>query len=130
MECPRLTSERLSTAVLCTASLEELGDTVPPLDVRKHMERLPTDPPKDEKVDDKKDEVKAEADILVVKPLDPSAAGEDGGYWPPASIPAARGTTYGSVRSGTTTGSTWCRGGRRGAVPSRRSSRRRWSRPG
>jgi hypothetical protein len=36
---------------------------------------------------DPKDELKADAEQIVAKPLDPSAAGEDGGYWPPAAVP-------------------------------------------
>ena len=36
---------------------------------------------------DPKDEVKADADLVAPKLLDPSAAGEDGGYWPPQPVP-------------------------------------------
>lgn len=34
-----------------------------------------------------KDEVKTEAEMITPRPLDPSAAGEDGGYWPPLPVP-------------------------------------------
>ncbi len=34
-----------------------------------------------------KDEVKSEAEMSAPRPLDPSAAGEDGGYWPPLPVP-------------------------------------------
>jgi len=33
------------------------------------------------------DQVKANVDQIVAKPLDASAAGEDGGYWPPQPVP-------------------------------------------
>ncbi len=36
---------------------------------------------------DPKDEVKSDADTIVARPLDSSAAGEDGGYWPPLPVP-------------------------------------------
>ncbi len=36
---------------------------------------------------DPHDEVKAETEVVVPKTLDPSAAGEDGGYWPPQPLP-------------------------------------------
>ncbi len=36
---------------------------------------------------DKKDEVKSDAEMIVARALDPSAAGEDGGYWPPLPVP-------------------------------------------
>jgi hypothetical protein len=37
--------------------------------------------------DDAKDEVKTEAEMAAPRPLDSSAAGEDGGYWPPLPVP-------------------------------------------
>ena len=36
---------------------------------------------------DPKDEVKSEAEMIAPRPLDASAAGEDGGYWPPLPVP-------------------------------------------
>jgi len=36
---------------------------------------------------DAKDEVKSDAEMIVARALDPSAAGEDGGYWPPLRVP-------------------------------------------
>jgi hypothetical protein len=42
-------------------AMDELGDTVPPLDVRKHLERLPTDPPEDKPIEAEKTE-KADKD--------------------------------------------------------------------
>ena len=60
-----------ATQPMRTASIE-LGDTVPPLDVRKQLDRLPTDPPEDKPAaksddkdakkddEDKKDEKKAD----------------------------------------------------------------------
>jgi len=36
---------------------------------------------------DPKDEVKSDAETIVARALDPSAAGEDGGYWPPQPVP-------------------------------------------
>lgn len=38
------------------------------------------------KGNDPKDEVKSEAEMIAPRPLDPSAAGEDGGYWPPQPV--------------------------------------------
>ncbi|MBI2392693.1 MAG: hypothetical protein HYV09_24115 [Deltaproteobacteria bacterium] len=36
---------------------------------------------------DPKDEVKSEAELVAPRVLDASAAGEDGGYWPPLQVP-------------------------------------------
>lgn len=36
---------------------------------------------------DPRDEVKSEAEMIAPRPLDASAAGEDGGYWPPLPVP-------------------------------------------
>jgi len=36
---------------------------------------------------DPKDEVKSDAELVAPRVLDPSAAGEDGGYWPPLPVP-------------------------------------------
>ncbi len=34
-----------------------------------------------------KDVLKADAEKIAARPLDPTAAGEDGGYWPPSPVP-------------------------------------------